>query len=449
MTIRNLLDAWKNNLVIIVVSVLLCFVASFGYLLIKKPSYTATSIAFVTIDLSNTDKGSVSTINSAAQLANQKSKAYMSLFTDQVSASEVSTGLGLKGSASEISQGIKVSVIKDSPSLQVSCTARDAELAQKIADRIVDVVSRRVQKLEGEKSPVHLQLLSSAALSTPVKSPDWLSILSVGLTGGLLVGLFAAACRQQFDSRILTLDQLRKVSDNPVLGYVPLDDAISEGELSGEASEYLRKIRLAVEYSNVDEKVRSLLITSSREGEGKSTVAINLGKILAYSGEKVLLIDADLRYPSLAGRLGIEQQIGLTQVLAGAADFNDVVQPTDTDNMWLLPSGDKVPNPSEMLSSNKMKEFINSVNKNYFVIIDSAPILPVVDALQLSNLVNSTVLVVGMSVASQDGLARALEMLNASHARLAGLVVNKLANKDLPDGEFGSKYAQYRDKSDR
>ncbi len=139
------------------------------------------------------------------------------------------------------------------------------------------------------------------------------------------------------------------------------------------------------------------MISSSIPGEGKSTIAINLAVSLADAGARVILVDADLRRPSIAEYLGIEGGVGLTTVLIGRAEVEDVVQPLGTTSLDLLPAGQIPPNPSELLGSTAMADLLERLSASYdMVLLDSPPLLPVTDAVVLSNLAGGALVVVGV-----------------------------------------------------
>ena len=161
------------------------------------------------------------------------------------------------------------------------------------------------------------------------------------------------------------------------------------------------------------------MISSSIPGEGKSTIAINLAVSLADAGARVILVDADLRRPSIAEYLGIEGGVGLTTVLIGRAEVEDVVQPLGRTSLDLLPAGQIPPNPSELLGSMAMADLLERLSASYdMVLLDSPPLLPVTDAVVLSNLAGGALVVVGVDRIHRPQLQQSLESLETAGAHI-------------------------------
>lgn len=444
MSLFEIVDLLKKNLRILVVCSLVGLMVGGIFLLVQKPSYSAKATVYVAIDLSDSDAKSTNTvgvINSASQLALQKSKSYISLFTDKSTALYVKDKLKLEDSVGSLASSISAASTKDAPSIQISASANDPELAQKIVDTATEAVSTRVQDLEGKTSPIHLKVLSAASLSTPTRSPNVFRVLVLSLFSGLLLGLVGAAVSSQVDKRLRRPSEVEQAIDRPILARIPDTDALSDYDnSSGEVFEYVRKIRTALNYVAVDQHINSLLFTSARAGEGKSSLAVAVGKVIAMSERNVLVIDADLRYPTLAERFGISTKVGLTHVLAGTVSIDDVIQASSTENLFLLPAGDNVPNPSELLGSRKMRELISELEKKYFVIIDGPPTLPVTDSVVLARMVGAVLVVVGMGMVRADELNQIIDTLEKAGGELAGLALNKVNPGDMPPGEYGNKY---------
>ncbi|WP_026882545.1 CpsD/CapB family tyrosine-protein kinase [Clostridium akagii] len=190
-------------------------------------------------------------------------------------------------------------------------------------------------------------------------------------------------------------------------------------------SEAYRTLRTNIQFSNFDEDLNTILVTSSGPGEGKSTTAANLALSMAETGKKVLLIDADLRKPSLHKKFNISNNKGISNLLIGQFKFADVAQ-RYTENLYLLTSGTIPPNPSEMLSSKKMKIFLEEAKGNFdFIILDTPPVVAVTDAQLLSTMVGGVLLVVAAGQAEVAAAQKAKELLENVKANIIGVVLNK------------------------
>lgn len=445
MTVIELLKILRKNLVLILVCGILGLVIGLGFIVIKKPSYTARSTVYVTIDLSGSDnKNSVGTINSASSLALQKSKSYLSLFSDKSTALAVKEKLGLGESVASIAGSVSAANTKDSPSIQITATSKNKEQAQLVADTVAQVVGDRVSELEGKNSPIHLQMLSSAELSEPARTPKPQNIIFLSLAIALVLAFAISVAKEQLDFKLRRPDQLTEITSKPILARIPLLNQNSAGEsLDAEVFEHVRKIRTALNYVSVDRGVKVVLFTSSQDGEGKTSVVAAFARVAALSGKKALLIDCDIRCAALSARFGFTNHAGLSHVLAGKISVEDAIVPvSDANDLYILPSGDNVPNPSELLASQKMIDLLTDLREDYFVIIDSPPVLPVTDAVILSGLSDTVVVVVGMGIASGEDLLRTIETLDSTSSNIAGLVANKVDSKLVRNVEYTSKYVR-------
>lgn len=190
-------------------------------------------------------------------------------------------------------------------------------------------------------------------------------------------------------------------------------------------SEQYRTIRTNIQFSTVDGDIRTLMLTSSGPGEGKSTTAANLATVFAQQGTKVLLVDADMRKPTVHYTFSLTNTIGLTTVLTKQTDLFDAVTQIDSSNLFVLPCGPIPPNPAELLSSRSMDEFVESALSEYdMVLFDSPPVLVVTDAQLLANKCDGTVLVVSSNFTEKENALKAKEQLTTSKAKLLGVILN-------------------------
>jgi capsular exopolysaccharide synthesis family protein len=183
-------------------------------------------------------------------------------------------------------------------------------------------------------------------------------------------------------------------------------------------------------FTNVSGRVKTIVVTSSVPGEGKSTTATNLAIALAQAGQTVCLVDADLRRPMVNDYLGIDRNVGLTTALVGSADINDLLQPWGQDSLYVLASGQIPPNPSELLGSEEMKGLVGRLEQAFdMVVIDAPPLLPVTDAAVLSQFVGGVVMVASAQKIRQHELEKSLHALEMVGANVLGVVLNRLPAK--------------------
>ncbi|MFD3155939.1 CpsD/CapB family tyrosine-protein kinase [Haloimpatiens sp. FM7330] len=206
------------------------------------------------------------------------------------------------------------------------------------------------------------------------------------------------------------------------------------------ASEAFRTLRTNIQYSSFDEKIRTILITSSGPGEGKSTTSCNLALTTAETGKKVLIIDCDLRKPTIHKKFNMSNELGISNYLLGEITFEEAAKQY-SENLYVLTCGTIPPNPSEMLSSNKLKEFLNEAKEKFdVVIIDSPPVLAVTDAQILSTLVQGVLLVVASNRTEKDMCVRAKELLMKVNAKILGVVLTRMSMKKGKGYGYGYYY---------
>ncbi len=189
-------------------------------------------------------------------------------------------------------------------------------------------------------------------------------------------------------------------------------------------AESYRSLRTNIQYSSIDKQVKTLVVTSSNAGEGKSTVAGNLAYTFFQSGKRVLIIDCDLRKPSLHRKFNVSNEVGLTDVLVGTSELNKVMKKID-DNLYLLTTGTLPPNPAEIIGSNTMENFLEECKINFdYIILDTPPILPVTDSKLLAIKADATVLVVRSEISKLKHVSQAFKELGKVNANVIGTILN-------------------------
>lgn len=191
-------------------------------------------------------------------------------------------------------------------------------------------------------------------------------------------------------------------------------------------SEAYRVLRTNIQFSSPDNPIKTVVITSAGIGEGKTTSVINLGTAMAQSGLKVLLIDGDLRKPQIHNIFEIFNRPGLTDVLVNGLDYKEGISSTYVEGLEFLSAGTIPPNPSELLASNRMKQFLGDIGGSYdYVLIDTSPAALVTDASILSAIANGVILVCASGKVSIERIKRAKELLENVNANIIGVILNK------------------------
>jgi capsular exopolysaccharide synthesis family protein len=199
-------------------------------------------------------------------------------------------------------------------------------------------------------------------------------------------------------------------------------------------SEQYKTIRTNINFSSVDREMRSVMVTSSGPGEGKSTTVANLAVVFAQEGKKVLLVDSDMRKPTAHYTFNLPNTFGLTSVLTKQKTLPEVVHTSEVSNLDILTCGPIPPNPAELLSSRAMNHFLGEVYTQYdFVIFDTPPVLAVTDAQVLANQCDGTILVISSGTTEIDRAVKAKEVLETTKTKLLGGVLN---NRELKDTNY-------------
>lgn len=278
--------------------------------------------------------------------------------------------------------------------------------------------------------PGTLQRLDSAIVPGSPYSPNLLRNLSLALALGVAFAAGLAVLRETFDDRIRSLEDVEDKLGLPFLGHTPF---VAERDISMEGSnrfstlmEAYSSIRAAVDFS-LPRSSNVIQLTSSQPGEGKSTTAVILAEMFASFGRKTLLVDADLRRPSVAGLLGIERpKVGVVEVVLGHVELEDAVVRGVHENLDILPVAESPPNPSEVLASKEFREFIERCRSQYsLVVFDSCPVMGIADAPMLGNMVDATVFVLEANTLPFSRARAAIRRLNAAGAKTIGAILTK------------------------
>jgi capsular exopolysaccharide synthesis family protein len=219
-------------------------------------------------------------------------------------------------------------------------------------------------------------------------------------------------------------------------------------DLKSSIPETYKTLRSNIQFSSLDKKIHTIVVTSPGPGEGKTTIASNLAITMAQAGNKTILIDCDLRKPSIHKAFNLSNLEGLSNLLIEEAILKDVIRSTEIENLHIITLGAKPPNPSELLSSSKMKDFILSLKEDYeYIIIDTPPVAMVTDAQILSQYADGCLLVVAGGETHKDAVIMAKELLTKVNAKILGVVLNKIDNSRK--GYYYGYYNLYLENDDK
>lgn len=414
----------------------------------QTPVYRGTATLYVT---SGNDANSQSAYQGSLA-SQQRVASYAKLAKSEAVVSSALQSGAYEMSLDDAANAISVSTEPDSVLLGVSVDNPDPQIAAQFSNAVADSLARYVATLEVPSSggyPLAKVTVVTPATSSDVPvSPVKSTYILGGFAIGLMIGLVIVVVRSRFDHRVRVAADVELATTVPVLATVPIDDSLTDSTQlerfksgASAAIEGFRRLRSSVNFVSVDAPVRSILVTSGSSGEGKTTTSINLAASLAESGKKVILVDGDLRSPSLAPLLGLAEDIGITSWLSGAIGLEDAIQASGVKGLDVLASGPLAPSPSELLGSARMASTFATLLESYdYVIMDSAPILPVADSLLVSGAVDGVLLVVRSMRTKLGELSESMSQLHLSGANVIGVVVNRVPGAL---GSYGYGYGYY------
>jgi non-specific protein-tyrosine kinase len=432
-----------------------------GGLLAAAATWRSTRIYAATITMIVSPAADAADAQDAYQgslLSEQRVKSYADLVASERVAAAVIERLGLDAAVGAVQDKIEANAVPDTVLLRATVSDPDPATARDIADAVGAVFSDAVANIERLASTggpaVRVGVWQQAALPSDPVSPRPARNVGLGVLCGLLVGVTAAFGRYRFDTSVSGPDDASETTGLPALAAIAFDAEAARRPLVLQAgmrslrAEGFRQLRTNLQFIDVDAAPRSIVVTSSVPTEGKTSTACNLAVTLAQSGSSVVLVEGDLRRPSFADYLGVEPAAGLTSVLIGAADLDDVLWPwgegrVGDGRIEVLPSGPVPPNPSELLGSRGMADLLGTLAGRFdFVIVDAPPLLPVTDAAVLAAQVDGALLIARVARTRREQLARAVQALGAVDARVLGLVLTMVPTKG-PNAAYYGDYDGY------
>lgn len=316
------------------------------------------------------------------------------------------------------------------------------ELYQNLQQRLKEI------NIAGGVVANNIAIIDQAQIPLKKFKPNLSTNLLFGGLLGLLLGISAAFMREFLDDTVKDINALERATQLPVLGVMAETSDANSRQLAtatiskprSAIAEAFRSLRTSLRFTHQGADTPIIFITSASPNEGKTTTASNLACAYASAGNRVLLVDADLRNPSLHKTLGIHAQHGLANYLAGALDSRELIQTTDIPNLYLLTAGSLPDDPAELLSSPHMRALLESAKQNFDqIILDGPPVLGLADALILASQASATLLTVRAEHTRMVMLENALIRLRRAQAPLAGILLNRV---DLHSG-YGDDYGGY------
>lgn len=431
MTVHDYVAALRKYWILILALGLVGAGAAYGYSQLLPAQYRSEAQVMVIAARGDNTNELVQGSNYVQNLV----QSYTILATSPLVLEPVIEELGLDESAYGLARRVNAQSPLNTVIIGISVADVSPEGAQVIANAVVDEFSQRVGQVsprgEDGSPAVRIETIAPARLASVPVAPNTRINVAIGAAAGIALGVIFALLRRRFASRIANADDVRDATDAPMLGeIVAASDSLNvaatlRSNPDGRVAESLRQVTASLKFVDVDKDRRVIMVTSGSSGEGKSSVSMSLALTLAEVGHTVLYMEADLRRPSAVRYTQLEGSVGLTTVLIGDATLEAAAQPWGHPGLSVLTSGALPPNPGQLLSSGQLRQVIDEARFLYeYVIVDTAPVLSVSDALWLSSFVDGTLFVVRADKTKRDDLTRAVAALESTRTPVLGVVLN-------------------------
>lgn len=447
MNLKEYLLLLRRNAILIASITLAGCLAGVAISLVLPPKYTSQSELFVSM----TTSGAVSEQQMASTFVEERIETYVGMVDSGPVLAPVIRKLDLHESPSELASRISAFSDPRTVLITIEATASSPDAAEQLSKAVSDSLVEFIGKIESssgsEGNRVELVMTNPPVAPTEADGFAIWVWAAVGLALGFAVSLGLSLLRNALDNKLRSKSDLDAVTSAAVLASIPEAPRNESGsfltdmsalDLRGEA---FRRLRTNLGFVHLDDSKVSLLVTSAQAQEGKSSVSINLAIAMAQAGNRVALVDADLRKPTIATRMGLEGAVGLTTVLVGAAELEEVLQPWGHDELYVLATGELPPNPTELLDSRTMAKLVKHLSDQFdIVIFDGPPLLPVADGLVLAECVGRVLLVSSVGEVKLSDLKEASDNLEVLDIPVS-VVLNKVpVNSDEMAG-YAKTYA--------
>lgn len=461
--LKRMAAAVLNKSWFVVMVALVCAVLVFLYtFLLVTPQYEASAKFYV--NNSSISVGGTSISMSSGDLTASRNlvDSYIVILETRETLNDVLDYAGVSMDFDELLDVISAAAVDDTEIFQVTVTLPDPQQAERIANAVAYILPKRIATIiEGTSAKV----VESAVVPASPSSPSYVNNTILGFILGIVLAVGFIVIREITDTTIRKEDDLTQVCHYPVLAAIPdmsvtgkrgygygygrereserTGGALIGADISFGASEAYKLLRTKLQFSFAGaEGSRVIGVSSALSGEGKSLSSVNLAYSLSELGKKVILIDCDMRRPTLAEKLKIKKKPGISSYLTGQCDLVSLVQPCgitgDENAFHVITAGQNPPNPSELLSSGRMHDALEALRKFYdYIILDLPPVSEVSDAMTIANETDGTLIVVRENYCDRNALVDSVRQFEYINAKILGVVMNCT---DENSGKYGKKY---------
>ena len=433
MSVGRAIGVLRKRWYIVLAATLLGGIGAFAASSTVTPIYHSTASLYFSLRTAS----SGSDINQGSAYTQAQMLSFARLATSALvldpAANELDGDLG----ATQLRRTMSVTIPQNTVILDIRVGTTDPERAALVANTVAESLVAAVDEVAPVDSDgaatVSARSIEPATPAIFQSSPNKQQDAMLGAIIGFLLSSVVVVLASVLDTRVRSESALKAITELPVLGSIeqtPLSAdprPVAIRQSNGSAAESFRHVRSGLRFASASHETRSLAITSSVTAEGKTWLAANLAFVLAETGKRVLLVDADLRKPRVADVFGIVGAVGLTTVLIDAIPLRSAVQAWPRSSLEILPSGAVPPNPAELLASERMKEIIQQLVDEYdLVVIDTAPVEAVADATVIAQQVDSILIVADTTRVRRAQLASTIAALERTGAHISGVVLNRV-----------------------
>lgn len=437
----------RNRWITVCVSIVVAVLGAVAVTWLTTPLYQASTRLFV----STTAGGTLAETYQGNRFSQERVISYAELLTGQTLAQRTIDKLDLDMTAEELQKNIKASAKLDTVLITVEVLDPSPVVARDIANTLSDEFVALVRELEtpedGSSPDSRVIVEQRASIPDSPVVPNTARNLAVGLALGVLLGIGLAIVRDMLDNTVKDRETVEEITGTGLVGSIPLDKerrkhpAISFESDNSPIAEAFRKLRTNLQFLAIDNPPRVIVLTSSVPSEGKSTTAINIALALAEAEHKVVLVDGDLRRPTLHKYLELVGTVGFSTVLSGGVSLSEALQKTRFPGLSVLTSGAIPPNPSEMLGSQTARKLLSELRSQFdYVIVDSTPLLAVTDAAILAAGSDGVLMMAKYGQTKRDQFTHAVGNLEDVGARVLGAVFTMMPTRGGSSYSYNYRY---------
>ncbi len=435
MTIQAIWDLIRFHWLTLLVVGCLGAAAGAGVASTIEAKYTARAEIFIAV----ANSSDAATMAQAATYSRDQARNFAAVATRQLVLEPVAEDSGGDLTVGQLRGMVSASVPLNTSIVSIQATDPNPQIAARVANAVAislaDSTERLAPESENRATSVRVQSVERASVPALPSSPNVALLTLLGGLIGLFLGLLLLGIRNHFGAQVRTAAQASSITNAPVLGVVsrrrgsqkePI--VLASAPNSIHAEQY-RQIRANLQALRTNQPHKVFVLTSTVEGEGRSTAAANIAATIAAAGTRVCLVEADLHRPTLASALGLDGTLGFNEVLAGEAEIEEALQPWGPDGLQVLVAGERPSQPSELLASRQAEEYLARIRDEFEVtIIDAPPLMEVTDATILARMFGGVIMVVSEREVRVRELERAVERMARVRAPILGTILSMTGN---------------------